>query len=104
MSDFYITDPAAEDIEALWNAYIERGGTVDNADLFVLDLFKSFQNLANFSDIGTSRDYLQSGTLAFPHQKHIIFYRKRADGVDILNVLYGGMDLERYLSKDQPDG
>ena len=40
MSDFYITDPAAEDIETLWNAYIERGGTVDNADLFVLDLFE----------------------------------------------------------------
>ena len=97
MPDFYITDPAAEDIEALWRGYVERGGAVNNADLFVLGLFKSFQDIADFPDIGTSREYLPAGSLAFPYQKHIVIYRKRSDGVDVARVLYGGMDLEHYF-------
>ena len=98
MADFYITDAAAEDIEDLWEGYIERGGSVSNADLFVLDLFKSFQNLADFPDIGLSRDYLPPTSLTFTHKQYIIVYRKRQDGVDIINVLYGGMDLKRFFS------
>lgn len=75
-------------------------GQRNNADLWVLDLFKTFQNLADFPDIGTPRDYLPALALAFPHDNYIIAYRKRDDGhVDILNVVFGGMDLYRYFSE-----
>jgi plasmid stabilization system protein ParE len=99
MADYFITDPAAADIENLWNGLIERGATVDSADRFVLELFQTFQNLADFPDIGTPRPYLPAGDLAFPHRQHMIFYYKRQGGVDIDHVLYGGMDLESYFSE-----
>ena len=98
MAEFYITDAAAEDIEHHWNQYIERGGSESNADSWVLELFKGFQNLADFPDIGTPRNYLPPRVLALPHNTYIIVYRKRSEGIDILNVVYGGMDLQRFFS------
>jgi len=96
-----ITDTAAADLVNLWDGRIERGGTEVNADRLIDDLFQNFQNLADFPDIGTSRTYLPADSLAFPYQEHMIFYRKSAEGVDILHVLYGGMDLATYFAESE---
>lgn len=101
MADYFITDPAAADIETLWNSFIDRGASVNSADRFVLELSQTFQNLADFPDIGTPRSYLLAGDLAFPHRQYMIFYYKRSGGVDIDHVLYGGMDLEGFFSEAQ---
>lgn len=102
MADYFITDPAAADIEGLWNGLVDRGGAVASADRFMLEFFRTFQGLADFPDVGTPRDYLPAGSLAFPHRQHLIFYYGRPGGVDIDHVLYGGMDLESYFSEAQP--
>lgn len=99
MGRYFITDTAAADLANLWDGHIERGGTEANADRLIDNLFESFQNLADFPDIGTSRDYLTAGSLAFPYREHMIFYRKSAEGVDILHVLYGGMDMAAYFAE-----
>ncbi len=104
MGIYSIADSAAADINNLWDEYVERGGSADKADQLIDEFLKNFQNLADFPNIGKPRSYLQAGTFALPYQKYIIFYRKSADGVNIVNVLDGRRDLERYFSEDQPDG
>lgn len=101
MGRYFITDNAAADLANLWDSHIERGGTEANADRLIGNLFENFQGLADFPDIGTPRDYLPAGYLAFPHRGHMIFYRKSVEGVDILQVLYGGRNLAVYFSDDQ---
>lgn len=83
MGRYFITDTAAADLANVWDGHTERGGTEANADRLVGNLFENFQNLADFPDIGTSRDYLPAGSLAFPYREHMIFYRKSAAGIGI---------------------
>ena len=97
MGRYSIADSAATDLSQLWDGYIERGGSEANANRLVDNLFENFQNLADFPDLGTRRAYLPGGQLAFPHRDHMIFYRKSANGVDILHVLYGGIDFASYF-------
>lgn len=99
MGRYTISGNAAADLATLWDDYIERGGAETNADRLISSLFENFQNLADFPEIGTRRDYLPAGYLAFPYRDHMIFYRKSAEGVDILQVLHGGMDLAAYFGE-----
>jgi plasmid stabilization system protein ParE len=48
MGQYYITDEAAADLAKLWDGYVERGGTEENADRLIASLFESFQNIADF--------------------------------------------------------
>ena len=41
MADYFITDPAAADIEGLWNGLVDRGGAVASADRFMLEFFRT---------------------------------------------------------------
>ena len=99
MGYYTVTDNAAADLAALWDSFTERGGAEANADRLISRLLETFQNLADFPDMGNRRDYLPAGCLAFPYRDYMVFYRKSADGVDILNVLYGGMNLTTYFGE-----
>ena len=56
MGHYTITDNAAADLAALWDSFTERGGAEVNADRLISRLFETFQNLADFPDMGTRRD------------------------------------------------
>ena len=102
MGFYRISDEAAADLAELTDGMIERGASPESADRFVDDLLKSFQSLADFPDVGTSRDYLTTvGLLAFPHRSHMIFYRKIPEGVEIAQVLYGGLDMVAYFDEQK---
>lgn len=94
MSRYVVSDKAATDLTKIWDGYVERGGSSANANHLIDELLDSFQNLADFPDIGTPRDYLPDAALALPHKDYIIHYEKRDFGVEIVQVLYGRMYLE----------
>lgn len=97
MGVYRISDDAATDLANLTDGMVERGANLDSADRFIDGLLKSFQDLADFPEVGTSRDYLPVEVLAFPHRNQMIFYRKTAEGIEIARVLYGGSDLMSYF-------
>ena len=101
MARYFITDPAATDLAQIWQGHVDRGGSEAKADRLIDDLFATFQNLADFPDIGSQREYLPSDVLAFPHDRNMVFYRKVDYGVDIAHVLSGGMDFEGYFDEPQ---
>ena len=98
MGVYRISDETAANLAELTDGMMERGASPESADRFVDGLLESFQNLADFPDIGTPRDYLPASVLAFPYRNHIIYYRKTDEGVEIAQVLYGGRNMEAYFS------
>ena len=52
-----------------------------------------FRRLAQFPDAGRPRDEIATGSRSFNHKAHVVFYRARDGGVDILAVLHGSMDV-----------
>ena len=98
MGRYTVSDRAASDLAAIEDGFLERGGAQRNADSLIQSFLDSFQNLADFPEIGTARDYLQEDELAIPHEGYIIVYMKRsAEHVDILHIVWGGMDLYSYF-------
>ena len=100
MGQYSISDKAAADMAEIYDGMIERGRSEVNADHFFDGLLKTFQNLADFPDMGNSRPYLTEKVQAFPHKEdYIIFYQKTSRGIIILHLLYGGQDLIDYFDK-----
>ena len=100
---YRVADAAATDLAVLTDGLLERGATQASADRFIGALLKSFQTLADFPEVGTPRDYLPAGVLAFPERNHMIFYRRSAEGVEIARVLYGGLDLADFFADEPAD-
>ena len=99
MGRYTVSDKAASDLAEIEDGHVRRGGSQENADLLILGFLKSFQNLADYPDIGTPRDYLREGELAIPHGNYMIVYTQRtAQLVDILHVVWGSIELEGYFS------
>ena len=99
MGRYTVSEQAASDLARIEDEHLERGGTQANADLLIQGFLNSFQNLADFPDIGTSRDYLQEDERAVPSGNCLIVYMKNSEQlVDILHVVWARMDLHSYFS------
>ena len=100
MARYFVTDVAARNLRDIRNSYIEQGGTVESANRLLSDIYGRFENLADFPQLGTPRDYLPGDFLAVPHKSYMIFYCVTDYGVDIINVLYGAIDFDDYFSRE----
>ena len=98
MGRYVVSDKAASDLAEIEDGHLERGDSQANADILIQSFLDSFQNLADFPDIGTPQDYLQEDELAVPHGKYMIIYTKRSsERIDILHVVWAGIDLSSYF-------
>jgi toxin ParE1/3/4 len=53
--------------------------------------------LAQFPNMGISRDELHPGLRSLPVGKYLIFYTLISDGIAIVRVLHGMMDIEAFF-------
>lgn len=92
MRKIVFSSEAIEDLEEIW-LYIAQDSLV-RADGFLDKLYSlCTENLAAFPDIGTGRDYLNKGVVAFPYKKYMIYYRFDASRLEIIRILHGSRDL-----------
>jgi toxin ParE1/3/4 len=60
---------------------------------------EKMQFLANYPEVG--REFLNSRTgnqyLFFPHESHVIYYRKRQDDIFVVRILHHKMLPEKHL-------
>jgi toxin ParE1/3/4 len=68
-------------------------------DKYIAGLHDKMQLLAERPDIG--REYVHSRTqltyLCFPHESHMIYYRKRKDDIFITRILHVRMLPEKHI-------
>lgn len=88
--------PEAEsDLDEIW-WYIAQDNP-HNADRLLDRIQERCLALADFPQMGTSRDDLKAGLRSHPVGNYLIFYFPLTDGIDIVRVLYGARDVESLL-------
>lgn len=93
MKDVIFSPEALDDLDEIW-LYIAQDG-VNHADRFTDEVQAlCVEKLALFPNMGSSREYLSKGVLAFPHESYMIFYRVRADVLEIVRIMHGSVDVE----------
>lgn len=87
------TVPASRDIESIID-YVADNTSLDAADKLLRKINQKCSTLANFPNMGRSRDELLSTLRSFPVDNYLIFYRPIEEGIEILRVVSGYRDLE----------
>ncbi|MBA3517257.1 MAG: type II toxin-antitoxin system RelE/ParE family toxin [Rhizobiales bacterium] len=97
MSRDVIYRPAAEaDLKAIYD-YIARDSR-ENALRFLERIRTRADSLSDFPQRGTRRDDVSPGLRTFGIERRVtIVFRVTSDSVEIVNVLYGGRDIELAL-------
>ena len=67
------------------------------AELVLDALDAKIRTLAHSPDIGRSRPELAPGVRSFPAESYVIFYRHDKDTVEIIRVLHGARDTNRFF-------
>lgn len=91
--------PEAEtDLEDIW-WYIAQNNLLD-ADKFLDRLQEKLLKLAEFPQMGTSRDELRPSLRSFSTGNYLIFYFPLSDGIDIVRILHGARDWEAIFQSE----
>ena len=86
-----LTARAERDLKDIWLVIAEH--SLLNADRFLDQLESRIDSLIEFPDRGADRSEIAKGARVLIEGKYLIFYRKTAKAVEVLRVVYGGMDL-----------
>ncbi|WP_197032568.1 type II toxin-antitoxin system RelE/ParE family toxin [Rhizobium sp. CF080] len=86
-----------EDLREVWD-FIAKDSQ-DQADAFILQLEKRYQNLADNPHLGVRRFPKYPTMRMFPFRKYIIIYHPFADGsgVELIRLLHAARDYHRYF-------
>jgi len=88
--------PEAEtDLEEIW-WYIAQDSP-NNADHFLDRIQEVCLSLANFPNMGTSRNELKSGLRSHTIGNYLVFYFPLENGVDVVRVLHRSRNIEILL-------
>ncbi|MGH7171444.1 MAG: type II toxin-antitoxin system RelE/ParE family toxin [Gemmataceae bacterium] len=91
MSRYHFSYHAEQDLNDIYD-YVARFSPT-NAARLVQRLQQVCRLLTQFPHLGTARDDLRSGMLAFVEGNYVIFYEATDDGIRILRVLHGSRNI-----------
>ena len=98
MAQFRLTSLAEADLDGIWD-YVS-GYSEQAADSLIDELFERFIMLARFQEAGRDRTELAPNLRSFPVGSYVIFYRAREEGIEIVRVLHGSMDIPRKFAEE----
>ena len=98
MNHFRISELAEKDLEDIW-IYLARQSEI-LADQKIAQILDKFPMLAQFPNMGTKRDELQTGLRSFPVKPYIIFYNQDYEILEILRIFHQSRDIKNQFSND----
>lgn len=98
MAIFKISKKAIADLDAIWN-YTAQTWSERQADRYYTRIYESIINLSSIPDYQTRYyDVVKPGLRGYQVGHHIIFYKKRNDGlVWVDRILHEKMDHTRHF-------
>ncbi len=96
VAEYLFRPKAKTDVEDIWSYTLETWG-IDQADQYVKNLIDTCSSLAKNPDMGVARDELRNGLHVHPSGKHLIFYLKIKNDIDIVRILHERMDCNLHL-------
>ncbi len=73
---------------------------MDAADRVLNNIDQKCQALAESPGIGRRREELAPDLRSLPVGNHVIFYRVRDDGIEVIRVLHGARDIDAIFNSD----
>ncbi|AFW93085.1 MULTISPECIES: type II toxin-antitoxin system RelE/ParE family toxin [Nostocales] len=97
MNHFRISKLAEKDLEDIW-IYLGQQNEI-LADQKIAQIFDKFPMLAQFPNMGTKRDELQTGIRSFPVKPYIIFYTQDSASLEIVRIFHQSRDIKNQFSE-----
>ncbi|NEP43892.1 MAG: type II toxin-antitoxin system RelE/ParE family toxin [Okeania sp. SIO2H7] len=99
MGKYILSATARRDLREIKNYMAEY--SLDAADRF-LDAFEAkCRRLADFPEMGRSREELAANLRSLPVDKYVIFYRPAKSGIQVERLLSGYRDFEALFSENE---
>lgn len=96
MSGYVVSKAAVADLASIWRRGEDRWGS-DQADSYIGGVQRAIGIIAADPRRGRPCDDLRLGYRKFAVGTHMLFFRIRSDGIEIVRVLHQRMDFSRYL-------
>jgi toxin ParE1/3/4 len=93
----FLSEEAIGDLEDIW-AYIAPD-SIRNADRFIDQIYNKCVEISELAAIGRGRDELYPGLLSLAYKKYVIFFLRINDRVEIVRILRGSRDLQRFFEQ-----
>jgi toxin ParE1/3/4 len=88
---------AIEDLESIYLYSVAQFG-IKRTDNYILDIEKTFQQLANNPEIARKCYYIRRNLRAITYGSHIIFFKVTSNGIAIIRVLHQSMNHEKHIN------
>ncbi len=93
----YRLSPAAEkDLESIWQ-YTQQKWGVAQAQSYFESLVSAFESIAQTPSTSPACDHIRAGYRRQVIEKHVIYFRMTADGIDVMRILHARMDAPQFL-------
>lgn len=99
MAMFKLAPSADSDLQEIWE-YTENRWGAEQAGNYLRKLDRRMTYLARNPKRGKRRTELPGGPISYHEQKHVIFYRCKETGIEIIRILHGSIDFPRHLEKN----
>lgn len=99
MSLFQLSRLAKEDLKEI-GRYTEKNWGRKQRNVYLSALDDCFYRLADSPDLGRACDEIRVGYRRFYQGKHVVFYRKVENRIEIVRILHERMDVERHFSEN----
>ncbi|KXP12434.1 plasmid stabilization protein ParE [Tsukamurella pulmonis] len=96
MTGYRLTPAARHDLSSIWD-YTEERWDVRQTETYMVEIRAAIERIAEDPDRGRVSDDVREGYRRYAIGSHLIFYRPRIDGVDVVRVLHQRMDPTRHL-------
>ncbi len=96
MAEYRLSPVAERDMEQIWRTTAKTWG-VDQAHRYTDKLAAAFEALAEAPDRAQACDHIRAGYRRRNVERHAIYFRKTASGIDIMRILHDRMDATRHL-------
>ncbi len=96
---FKLAKLARKDLDDIWLSIAQHN--LESADKILDEIQKRFLLLARFKEMGVAREDLAPEVRSFPVDQYLIFYHLTNQGIEIVRVLSGKVDLKWFFPESQ---
>ena len=98
MPVFRLSAKSLEDLKSIGRFTLKSWGR-EKRNIYLSKLDESFHILADQPHLGIARDDIRKVYRVYDVGLHLIFYRQKSSGIEIIRILHDRMDVETHLRR-----
>ncbi|MGR3317212.1 MAG: type II toxin-antitoxin system RelE/ParE family toxin [Candidatus Anammoxibacter sp.] len=96
MPKYQLSEEAQNDLRKIRH-YTQENRENNQTKHYLIELTTSFEKLSKTPKLGRTREEIAGNLRSFPVGRHIVFYKERSNGIDVVRVLHASMDIKQHL-------